>query len=214
MVQGGKLGGGERDAQLIDEYMVARGAPSRRPPTTSRSVTSIARSRCRARRRSGTRARRSRSTSARRDDRKQVLVVDTPPTGRGAGHARSSSRAGGSCARSRGTLDELAALVRHAATRSCGSSCANSPGPASPTRCARCCPQAVDVRDRARARPRSAGADRHRSAPDSGLAARPVRGSISTSPDRRDEPRVVALFDELLDADTDSRGAVVSASRG
>ena len=64
MVMGASLGGGERSAQTYMDYAVGAVAfPHTR--TTSRSGTSIARSRSPAPRRSGTRARRCRSTSAR-----------------------------------------------------------------------------------------------------------------------------------------------------
>ena len=205
MVQGGTLGGGERDAQLIDEYTVPTAAPSRRrrnyvalghlhraqqmPGAGADLVLGLADP--------GRLRRRSRR-------RKQVLVVDIPDRGaakvdtgraaRGAAAAHRHAAPSPSSKRSRPSAGD--AFLRVVRAR------------AAPARSGRRRPGAPAERGRraGRARALAAGATPtvSRSAPGA-TTPRDLFAAVS----RRDRPRAIrrlGSFDELLDPTTRCSG--------
>ena len=199
MVQGGMLGGGERDAQLIDEYTVPTAAfpaaanyvalghlhraqqmPGAAPIWYSGSPIQV--------------------DFGEEHDTKQVLVVDIPD--RGAAKV-APGRVDARC----GAADRCGArspssrrLRRTSATRSCGCSCASSPGPAWPTTCARCCrpPSTCASRPTSRAKPPAPS----RRAVERAPSPRDLFRQYLAETGHSDDDRLVALFDELLDAET------------
>jgi exonuclease SbcD len=205
MVQGGRLGGGEREAQLIDDYTVPAAAfpaaasyvalghlhraqqmPGPAPIWYSGSPIQV--------------------DFGESDDRKQVLLVDVPPDG----SARVTPVALTNGRRLRtvaGTLDQLAAestatdgawlrVIVREQTR---------PGLADDVRAL--LPQAVDVRIAPDARePRAAGVAPTISA-GLRLSPRDLFAAYLEHAGQARDPRVLALFDELLDVDTESQSA-------
>ena len=147
MVQGGKLGGGERDAQTIFEYYVPADRVPRerelrraRAPAPDAAIPAAAPDLVLA-------ARPIQVDFGEEHDVKHVLLVDAP--GRAARRRCNRSRCtqGRRLRTVRGTLAELRRDGRRRRRRvAAGRSCRNAPGPASPTTCARCCPRAIDVR--------------------------------------------------------------------
>ena len=206
MVQGGKLGGGERDAQLIDDYMIPAGAfpsaasyvalghlhraqlmPGPAPIWYSGSPIQV--------------------DFGESDDRKQVLLVDAPATGSARVEPVELTR-GWRLRTVTGTLDELSASV--------GADDAflrvvvrEQPRPGLADEVRVLLPQAVDVRI---APESSAGAGTDLQPISAGLRLSPrdlFAAYLDFSGQARD-PRILALFDELLDLDTDIQPAGAS----
>ncbi len=206
MVQGGKLGGGERDAQLIDDYMVPAGAfpssasyvalghlhrtqsmPGPAPIWYSGSPIQV--------------------DFGESDDRKQVLVVDVPATGSARVDPVALTQ-GWRLRTVSGTLDELAAAATDDAFLRVVVREQPRPGLADDVRAL--LPQAVDVR--VAPDPSATGSGSAPAAVSAGLRLSPrdlFAAYLDFSGQARDA-RVVALFDELLDSDTDALPAGTS----
>ena len=197
MVQGGKLGGGEREAQLIDDYMVPAGAfpssasyvalghlhraqsmPGATPIWYSGSPIQV--------------------DFGESDDRKQVLVVDAPA--KGSARVNPVELTCGWRLRTvTGTLEELAALTPDDAFLRVVVREQARPGLADDVRAL--LPQAVDVRIAptvAAARP---GSEPATISPGLRLSPRDLFAAYLDFAGQARDPRVIALFDELLDAD-------------
>ena len=199
MVQGGMLGGGERDAQLIDEYAVPTAAfpaaanyvalghlhraqqmPGAAPIWYSGSPIQV--------------------DFGEENDTKQVLVVDIPD--RGAAKVSPVALTRGAVLRTlRGTLAELEAMAARRRRRAPPGVRARAAAGRSRRRRTRA------AADRGRRAGRSRRRDRRPRAPQSD------RSSAATTPrdlfrqylgetGHADDDRLVALFDELLDTET------------
>jgi exonuclease SbcD len=203
MVQGGKLGGGERDAQLIDDYMVPAGAfpssasyvalghlhrtqqmPGPAPIWYSGSPIQV--------------------DFGESEDRKQVLLVDLPASG--SARVNPVELASGWRLRTvSGTLDELTAAPADEAFLRVVVREQPRPGLADEVRAL--LPQAVDVRiapSVAAARP---GAEPAPISAGLRLSPRDLFAAYLDFSGQARDPRVLALFDELLDIDTDTDSA-------
>lgn len=198
MVQGGKLGGGERDAQLIDDYMIPAGAfpasasyvalghlhrtqlmPGPAPIWYSGSPIQV--------------------DFGESDDRKQVLLVDAPATGSARVSPIELTR-GWRLRTVSGTLAELAASVDDDAFLRVVVREQPRPGLADDVRAL--LPLAVDVRV-APERTASAATDRQPISAGLRLSPRDLFAAYLDFSGQARDPRVLALFDELLDDDTD-----------
>jgi DNA repair protein SbcD/Mre11 len=206
MVQGGKLGGGERDAQLIDDYMIPAGAfpsaasyvalghlhraqlmPGPAPIWYSGSPIQV--------------------DFGESDDRKQVLVVDAPATG--AARVTPVELARGRRLRTvTGTLDELAHAAGDDAFLRVVVREQPRPGLADEVRAL--LPQAVDVRVAPEQPTALDGADRQPISAGLRLSPRDLFAAYLDFSGHARDPRVLALFDELLDTDTDALPAEAS----
>ena len=201
MVQGGRLGGGERDAQLIDDYTVPASAfpasasyvalghlhraqqmPGGAPIWYCGSPIQV--------------------DFGESDDRKQVLLVDIPNAG--AARVEPVVLARGWRLRTvTGTLDELAALESDDAFLRVFVREPSRPGLADDVRAL--LPQAVDVR----VAPDVAPVHDPTGAPVGArlrLAPRDLFATYLESTGQTRDARVVALFDELLDTDEQPAG--------
>ncbi len=206
MVQGGKLGGGERDAQLIDDYMIPAGAfpstasyvalghlhrtqlmPGPAPIWYSGSPIQV--------------------DFGESDDRKQVLLVDAPATGSARVQPVELTR-GWRLRTVTGTLDELAGEAGDDAFLRVVVRELPRPGLADEVRAL--LPQAVDVR----VAPENTGvrsdADHHAISAGLRLSPRDLFAAYLDFSGQARDPRLVALFDELLDTDTDALPAGTS----
>jgi exonuclease SbcD len=206
MVQGGKLGGGERDAQLIDDYMIPAGAfpsaasyvalghlhraqlmPGPAPIWYSGSPIQV--------------------DFGESDDRKQVLLVDAPATGSARVEPVELTR-GWRLRTVTGTLDELSASV--------GTDDAflrvvvrEQPRPGLADEVRALLPQAVDVRIAPESSSR-AGTDPQPISAGLRLSPRDLFAAYLDFSGQARDPRILALFDELLDLDTDTQPAGAS----
>jgi exonuclease SbcD len=206
MVQGGKLGGGERDAQLIDDYMIPAGAfpsaasyvalghlhraqlmPGPAPIWYSGSPIQV--------------------DFGESDDRKQVLLVDAPATGSARVEPVELTR-GWRLRTVTGTLEELSASV--------GADDAflrvvvrEQPRPGLADDVRALLPQAVDVRIAPESSSR-AGADLQPISAGLRLSPRDLFAAYLDFSGQARDPRILALFDELLDLDTDIQPAGAS----
>jgi exonuclease SbcD len=207
MVQGGKLGGGERDAQLIDDYMIPAGAfpsaasyvalghlhraqlmPGPAPIWYSGSPIQV--------------------DFGESDDRKQVLLVDAPATGSARVEPVELTR-GWRLRTVTGTLDELSASV--------GADDAflrvvvrEQPRPGLADEVRALLPQAVDVRIAPESSAARAGTDHQPISAGLRLSPRDLFAAYLDFSGQARDPRILALFDELLDLDTDIQPAEAS----
>jgi DNA repair protein SbcD/Mre11 len=207
MVQGGKLGGGERDAQLIDDYMIPAGAfpsaasyvalghlhraqlmPGPAPIWYSGSPIQV--------------------DFGESDDRKQVLLVDAPATGSARVEPVELTR-GWRLRTVTGTLDELSASV--------GADDAflrvvvrEQPRPGLADEVRTLLPQAVDVRIAPESSAARAGTDHQPISAGLRLSPRDLFAAYLDFSGQARDPRILALFDELLDLDTDIQPAEAS----
>jgi exonuclease SbcD len=197
MVQGGKLGGGEREAQLIDDYMVPAGAfpssasyvalghlhrtqsmPGATPIWYSGSPIQV--------------------DFGESDDRKQVLIVDAPAKGSARVSPVELTR-GWQLRTVTGTLDELAALTPDDAFLRVVVREQPRPGLADDVRAL--LPRAVDVRIAPTVVAVRPGSERATISPGLRLSPRDLFAAYLDFAGQARDPRVIALFDELLDAD-------------
>jgi exonuclease SbcD len=205
MVQGGRLGGGEREAQLIDDYTVPAAAfpaaasyvalghlhrtqrmPGPAPIWYSGSPIQV--------------------DFGESDDRKQVLLVDAPATGSARVTPVELTR-GWRLRTVVGTLDQLAAeavaddgawlrvIVREPPR----------PGLADDVRTL--LPQAVDVRVAPEAITTRDASGQPAVSVGVRLSPRDLFAAYLEHAGQARDPRVLALFDELLDTDTESQHA-------
>ena len=207
MVQGGKLGGGERDAQLIDDYMIPAGAfpsaasyvalghlhraqlmPGPAPIWYSGSPIQV--------------------DFGESDDRKQILLVDAPATGSARVEPVELTR-GWRLRTVTGTLDELSASVGgddaflRVVVR-------EQPRPGLADEVRALLPQAVDVRIAPESSAARAGTDHQPISAGLRLSPRDLFAAYLDFSGQARDPRILALFDELLDLDTDIQPAGAS----
>jgi exonuclease SbcD len=206
MVQGGKLGGGERDAQLIDDYMVPAGAfpssasyvalghlhraqlmPGPAPIWYSGSPIQV--------------------DFGESDDRKQVLLIDAPAAGSARVEPVELTR-GWRLRTVTGTLDELAGETGDDAFLRVVVRERPRPGLADEVRAL--LPQAVDVRVASDSTGVRSDADHQPISAGLRLSPRDLFAAYLDFSGQARDPRLVALFDELLDADTDALPAGTS----
>jgi exonuclease SbcD len=206
MVQGGKLGGGERDAQLIDDYMIPAGVfpssasyvalghlhrtqlmPGPAPIWYSGSPIQV--------------------DFGESDDRKQVLLVDAPAVGAARVEPVELTR-GWRLRTVTGTLDELAGEAGDDAFLRVVVRERPRPGLADEVRAL--LPQAVDVRVAADSTGVRSDADHRPISAGLRLSPRDLFAAYLDFSGQARDPRLVALFDELLDADTDALPAGTS----
>jgi DNA repair protein SbcD/Mre11 len=197
MVQGGKLGGGEREAQLIDDYMVPAGAfpssasyvalghlhraqlmPGATPIWYSGSPIQV--------------------DFGESDDRKQVLLVDAPATG-SARVTPVELTQGWRLRTVTGTLDELAAAAGDDAFLRVVVREQPRPGLADEVRAL--LPQAVDVRIAPSAIAPRDGSEPAAISAGLRLSPRDLFAAYLDFAGQARDARVIALFDELLDSD-------------
>jgi exonuclease SbcD len=202
MVQGGRLGGGEREAQLIDDYTVSASAfpgsaayvalghlhraqqmPGSAPIWYCGSPIQV--------------------DFGESDDRKQVLLVDAPTQGAARVNPVELTR-GWRLRTVTGTLDELTREVDAADGAWLRVVVREQPRPGLADDVRALLPQAVDVR----IAPQPSAAPASSDAPpiDTGLRLSPrdlFTAYLDHAGQARDA-RVLALFDELLDIDTES----------
>jgi exonuclease SbcD len=203
MVQGGKLGGGERDAQLIDDYMVPAGAfpssasyvalghlhraqlmPGAAPIWYSGSPIQV--------------------DFGESDDRKQVLVVDVPAQGSARVDPVELTR-GWRLRTVTGTLEQLAAEATDDAFLRVVVREQPRPGLADEVRAL--LPQAVDVRVAPGVTAAALGSEPPPISAGLRLSPRDLFAAYLDFAGQARDARVIALFDELLDADTDVQPA-------
>jgi DNA repair protein SbcD/Mre11 len=207
MVQGGRLGGGERDAQLIDEYMVpsaafpaaanyvalghlhrAQSIPGAAPIWYSGSPIQV--------------------DFGEERDVKQVLLVDIPE--RGAAKVQPVPLTSGWSLRTvAGTVAELEALAPTVGDAWLRVDVCEQPRPGLADDVRALLPTAVDVRVAVPA-PESAGTtpvvNRQ------GATPRDLFGMYLDAAGRARDDRLVALFDELLDRDAEGAAAPAEVS--
>jgi exonuclease SbcD len=205
MVQGGRLGGGEREAQLIDDYTVPSAAfpsaasyvalghlhraqqmPGPAPTWYSGSPIQV--------------------DFGESDDRKQVLLVDAPATG-SARVTPVELTQGRRLRTVVGTLEQLAAEAVSAEDAWLRVIVREAPRPGLADDVRAMLPRAVDVRVAPDALNARGGSERPTVSAGVRLSPRDLFSAYLDQAGHARDQRVLALFDELLDGDTEIQHA-------
>jgi exonuclease SbcD len=207
MVQGGRLGGGEREAQLIDDYTV----PAAAFPTTA-SYVALGHLH-RAQQMPGPApiwycGSPIQVDFGESDDRKQVLTIEVPKTG-SARVTPTELRAGRRLRTVTGTLDQLAAEVHATDGAWLRVVVREQPRPGLADEVRAMLPQAVDVRVAPDVNPSRPASNSPSVSAGLRLSPRDLFTAYLDHAGQARDARVLALFDELLDIDTESQSAGV-----
>jgi exonuclease SbcD len=205
MVRGGLLGGGEREAQLIDDYMVPAGAfPAAAAYVALGHLH-------RAQQMAGLApiwycGSPIQVDFGESDDRKQVLLVDAPESG--AARVTPVELTHGRRLRTvTGSLDQLAATAEATDGAWLRVVVREQPRPGLADDVRTLLPQAVDVRVAPEEIARRAASDPPSISAGLRLSPRDLFTAYLDHAGQARDARVLALFDELLDVDTESQSA-------